>query len=276
MLEINFGWSSPDGVEFFAHTWKPEVETKAAITLVHGFGEHCLRYTSYFKYFVERGIAIVGFDLRGHGQTGGKRGAIKSYSVLMDDIATAVEHTKKQFPDVPHFIYGHSMGGNIALNFLLKRNPVVKGGVISSPWLALTNDPNFILKSIVSFLKRFLPNTTVDSGLENNHISTDKKEVEKYRSDPLNHGRISFRLFSDITGTGIWAVENSGKLQIPVLLMHGNADRITSHHASKRTAKNSNGMIEYVEWEGRYHELHNETNRSEVAERVIGWIEERL
>ena len=276
MTEKDLSWKSPDGITFFAHTWSPDGEVRAAITLVHGFGEHCLRYTPYFKYFTGQGIAILGFDLRGHGQTGGKRGAIKSYDSLMDDIETAIKYTKKEFPGVSHFIYGHSMGGNLALNFLIRRSPDLTGGIIGSPWLTLTHDPNFILKAIVSFLKRLLPNITVDSGLESDYISTDKEVVERYRNDPLNHGRISFRLFSEITRTGLWAIVNSSKLNVPVLLMHGNADKITSHYASKLTVRNSNGKIEYVEWEGRYHELHNETNQSEVAKKVIGWIMERI
>ena len=276
MIETDLSWKSLEGIDVFAHTWKPEREIKAVITLVHGFGEHCLRYTPYFKYFVEQGIAIVGFDLRGHGQTGGKRGAIKSYEALMDDVETAIKQTKKQFPNVPHFIYGHSMGGNLSLNFLLRRNPDLKGGIISSPWLILASDPGFILKAIVSFLKCILPNMTVDSGLESSYMTTDKREVEKYRNDPLNHGRISFRLFSEITRTGLWAVSNSSKVRIPVLLMHGEADKITSHKASKLAAKYSQGKIEYIGWKGRYHELHNETNRPEVAKKVIDWIIERL
>ena len=272
MTEKDLEWTSPDGIDIFAHVWKPDDDIKACITLVHGFGEHCLRYTPYLKYFTGSGIAVLGFDLRGHGQSGGKRGVIISYNTLMDDIEIAITKTKEQFPGVPHFIYGHSMGGNLALNYLIRRKPELKGGIIGSPWLVLANDPGFIIKAVASFLKRIFPNITLDSKLENDYMSTDKSEVEKYRNDPLNHSRISFRLFSEITRTGLWAVANTGKLKIPVLLMHGNADKITSFQASKLAAMNSNGMIEFVEWEDRYHELHNETNREEVAEKVIGWI----
>jgi alpha-beta hydrolase superfamily lysophospholipase len=190
----------------------------------------------------------------------------------MEDIDIAIKHSKELFSSVPHFIYGHSMGGNLTLNYLIRRQPELKGGIIGSQWLNLTNDPGFIVKAIATFLKQIFPNITLDSKLDKNYMSTDTSEVEKYKKDPLNHSRISFRLFSEITRTGLWAVANTGKLKIPVLLMHGNADKITSHNASKLAAKNSKGMIEYVEWEGRYHELHNETNREEVARKVIEWI----
>jgi alpha-beta hydrolase superfamily lysophospholipase len=116
MKEKDLNWISPDGIKFFAHTWQPDGKIRAAVTLVHGFGEHCLRYTPYFRYFTAKGIAVLGFDLRGHGRSTGKRGTIPSYNALMDDIDIAVKHSKELFSGVPHFIYGHIMGGNLALN----------------------------------------------------------------------------------------------------------------------------------------------------------------
>lgn len=276
MIQKDLNWTSKDGINIVAHTWEPEEAPKAAITLVHGFGEHCVRYTPYFNFLVNEGFAILGFDLRGHGKSDGKRGAIKSYNVVMDDIETALNKTKKLFPTAPQFIYGHSMGGNLAFNYLLKRKPNLAGGILTSPWLALANDPNFLVKGMVTFLKNFIPNLTINSGMELKYISTDTTEVDKYRNDPLNHGRISFRLFSDITKTGLWAIAHSNKLQIPVLLMHGSADKITSPLASKLAAKGNKEKIEFVEWPGKYHELHNETNRSEIAQSVINWINKKL
>ena len=117
MTESDLSWKSLDGINFFAHTWRPDGEVKAAITLVHGFGEHCLRYTHYFKYFTEQGIAILGFDLRGHGQSGGKRGAIKSYDALIDDIETEIrrkDSTEIKSKDV----------GNIVMKYLRKLDNV--------------------------------------------------------------------------------------------------------------------------------------------------------
>lgn len=272
MIQNDLNWISKDGLQFYAHTWQPDSQPKAVITLVHGFGEHCVRYTPYFEFFIASGFAILGFDLRGHGKTEGKRGTIESYNALMDDIEIAVNKSNEFFPEIPQFLYGHSMGGNLSLNYLIKKQPNIKGGIITSPWLALTDEPNFILKGLVSLLKNIIPNTTIDSGLKTEHISTVKGEIEKYEKDPLNHGRISFRLFSEITTTGLWAIDNSHQINIPVLMMHGTADKITSPTASKKSYENNKEKIEYVTWDGGYHELHNETNREEIAKTVIDWI----
>lgn len=274
MKQTDLNWKSKDGVKFFAHTWEPEDTPKAIVTLVHGFGEHCVRYTPYFEYLTSDGVAILGFDLRGHGETGGKRGVIESYSILMDDIEDALSKSKELYPDIPQYLYGHSMGGNLVLNYLIRNKPNINGAIVTSPWLTLTHEPNSILKGLVSMLKNIVPNMTIDSGLKTEHISTVISEVDKYKDDPLNHSRISFRLFSEITDTGLWALDNAININVPVLLMHGTADEITSPLSSKKLSE-SNDVIEYVEWEKSYHEIHNEANREDVASVVSNWVNAR-
>lgn len=268
--------TTKDGLNLFGQTWEPTKTPRAAITLVHGFGEHCLRYTPYIELFEKHGYAFFGFDHRGHGQSDGKRGVIKSYKLMINDIERAVNKTRELFPDIPQFIYGHSMGGNLAFNYLLREKPNLSGAIIASPWLALTVDPGFIAKAAISVLNRILPHATINSGLELKYISTVDQEVEKYKNDPLNHGKISFRLFSDITTSGLWAIANAKKLEIDTLLVHGTADKITSPLSSKLTAKGNPNKIELVEWEGMYHELHNDKVREPLAEKVATFIDKQI
>lgn len=276
MIQENLEWNSVNGLKLFASTWKPDNNVKAVVCLVHGFGEHCLRYTPYIEYFTKNDIAFIAYDHMGHGSSEGKRGVISSYNDLLKDVQLCVDKAAELFPNVPQFIYGHSMGGNIALNYLIEMQPQIKGAIITSPWLTLTNNPGFLAKAAVSFIKLFFPNITVDSGLEIDYISTVREEVEKYRNDKKNHGRISFRLFHHITKNGLRAMVNIGKLSIPTLLMHGSNDKITSPIASSLIAKGNNKMIKYVEWPNCYHELHNEANRSDVSSTVLEWINSQL
>ncbi len=267
-----FYFISVSGKKLFGQAWSPEGEVKASIILVHGFGEHSSRYESYVQLFVDRGISVVTYDQIGHGQSEGKHGAVQSYKQLLDDVELIIRKADDMFPDVPKFIYGHSMGGNIALNYLLSRNYPLVGGIISSPWLVLANDPNAIKKTTASVLKRFFPNLTVKSGLETEFISTQAKVVKAYREDPLTHGRISFRLFSVITRQGLWAIANTWRLKKPVLMVHGTDDKITSPLASSLAAKENKKFIDYVEWPKMYHELHNEPIRNELADSIINWL----
>lgn len=271
MIQEDIQIKSNNGHELFAHYWKPESTIHASITFVHGFGENCIRYTPYFEYFVNEGIAILGFDLYGHGQSEGKRGVIPSYEILLDDIQICIDKTKEIFPTTPHFLYGHSMGGNLVLNYLLKRKSDITGAVLTSPWLTLTNQPKTVLQKAVSALSKLIPNITIDSGLNINDISTIEEEVIKYNKDPLNHGRISFNLLNNIIKTGLWAIENVGELQIETLLVHGTEDKITSPESSRIIAEGST-LIEFKEWEGAYHELHNDFCRKDIANDIIKWI----
>jgi alpha-beta hydrolase superfamily lysophospholipase len=164
------------------------------------------------------------------------------------------------------------MGGNIVFNFLLRRQTDITGAIITSPWLKLSNEPPVILKKLVSALRWVLPNVTINSGLDTNAISTQTEEVKKYREDPLNHGRISFRLFHEIVFWGNWVIENASELVVPTLLMHGTADKITSPEASEHVFESNRDKINFVSWEGKFHELHNENVRHEVAEAIIRWM----
>jgi alpha-beta hydrolase superfamily lysophospholipase len=276
MIQKEFFLNTGQGRKLYAQTWSPASDIKAVVTLIHGFGEHCLRYKPYISYFIDAGIAFFGYDQQGHGQSEGKRGTILSYESLLDDVEAAIQKTRELFPNIPHFIYGHSMGGGVALNYLLRRSPELTGGIITSPWLALTKEPSKVLKNLVAVLQKYLPNVTINSGLDTKYISTVEKEVEKYNADSLNHGRISFRLFYEINRSGLWAIENTGKLKIPILLMHGLADQITSPDASQKASLGNPEYIDFKRWEGKYHELHNESNRPEIAAFVMDWINNKL
>ncbi len=272
MNQRNLEWKSTSGINIFASVWMPNNSPKAVVCLVHGFGEHCMRYTPYIEYFIKKDIAFVAYDQVGHGESGGKRGVITSYNDLLNDVLLCIDKAKELFPNVPQYLYGHSMGGNIALNFLIKNQPKLQGAIITSPWLTLTNNPSFILRAMVTFLKTIFPNVTIKSGLEIEYISTVNEEVEKYKSDPKNHGKISFRLLNSIVKSGIWAMLNTSKLKVPILLMHGAKDMITSPLSSLIASKGNKEQIKFIEWANAYHELHNEVNREEVANTVLNWI----
>ena len=114
---------------------------KAAIMLVHGHGEHVARYDHVAAALTEKGYAMLGFDLRGHGKSGGPRGHTPSYDALMDDIASFSQQTDQRYAGLPRFLYGHSLGGNLVLNYALRRKPDLHGVIATGPWLKLAFDP---------------------------------------------------------------------------------------------------------------------------------------
>ncbi|MCT4646867.1 MAG: lysophospholipase [Carboxylicivirga sp.] len=276
MIREAFSISSVSGKKLFAQSWKSSDSPKAVIVLIHGFGEHCSRYTSYIKLFEQANIAFISMDQVGHGLSDGKRGVIQSYQQLLDDIGLLTDKTESLFPGIPKFIYGHSMGGNIALNHLLQRNFPYRGAIISSPWLKLSKDLSAPTKHLVRLFSHLIPNVTIKSGLNTNYISSKKDEVQAYNADELNHGRISFRLLNSVIRQGLWAMNNIHLLKLPTLLLHGSKDRITSHLASREIAANNPKLIQYFEFEGMYHEIHNDAKREQLTSRCIDWIKQNI
>jgi len=249
----------------------PGEHTKAVIIMVHGLGEHIQRYLTWAGLFKNEGIGFIGVDLPGHGRSQGRRGNIRSYSLTGEMLDILLESCRKTFPGCPIYIYGHSLGGGIVLEYLLKKNPKIKGAIVTSPWLRLTFQPPKNKMILAAIMKNLVPGLVQASGLNVNHISHDGGEVEKYIKDPLVHGKISVGLFASAMNAGKYSLEHASELKIPTLLMHGSDDKLTSPQASMEFAGETN-MVTLKIWEGGYHELHNELFREEVFKYILNWI----
>ncbi|MBI4947066.1 MAG: lysophospholipase [Bacteroidetes bacterium] len=275
MENTEYTWPSFDGMNLFGQRWAPDHKPKAVIALVHGMGEHCGRYHEWACRFTENGYAVIAMDNRGHGKSGGTRGDAKKYEFLLNDIDVLLEKTKELFPDTPVILYGHSLGGNLVINYTLRRQPSIKALIATSLWLKLAFDVPAVKEKMGKLLHNFLPSLRQSSGLIIDHLSHDKTVAEKYKNDPLVHDRISLRMFFGVSVAGIWALENASKLNLPLLLMHGSGDLITSHKTSIQFGENTKNITTLKIWEGLYHELHNEIEKDQVFEFILNWIEAR-
>lgn len=272
-------YASFDGMKLSGYLWEPKDKPEALINLVHGFGEYCDRYDHWAMKFTEKGFVVHAVDIRGHGRSDGRRGHLNSFNEFLNDVDILVKESKKLFPELPRFIYGHSMGGNIVSNYILKRNHNFNGAVISSPWLRLAFDPSALTIFFARILKQVIPKFTQKAKLDVKAVSHDPEIVNRYIDDPLIHEKISVRMFFEIYNAGQWVLNNPDKLIIPVLIQHGTGDSITSYKASKEffdKAKSLGKDIEYKEWEGLYHELHNEVERDEIFDYVNNWLNRKL
>ena len=276
MQNTVYNWKSFDDLKYFAQSWSNNNTPKAIICLVHGIGEHSSRYNDWAKRFVDNDIFVLAFDYRGHGKSEGKRGHINEYEDIMRDIDMLLSKSKELFPETPLFLYGHSLGGNFVLNYLLRRNVSLKGAIVTSPWLRLAFEPPAGKVKLGKFVKSVFPTFIQKTGLKTEHISRDKNVVDKYEEDKLVHDKISVKLFFDAYDSGIWALENADKLNTNLLLMHGDSDSITSPKASASFAEKSLNKSVYKNWEGAYHELHNEINNDEVFDFVNTWLNKEL
>ena len=275
MKQIKFELFTTDNLKLSGHSWQPDTEApKASIVLVHGMGEHIMRYDHWAEKFVNRGYAVTGMDHRGHGRSEGKRGHIPSYESLLQDVDLLISKNLEFFPDKSVILYGHSLGGNIVLNHALTRKNIFRY-IVTSPWLRLSFKPPSIKLALAKVMKRILPGLLQSSGLNIGYISHDPEVIKAYEIDPLVHDRISVRMFLSVYIQGEWAIANAGKLDKPVLLMHGGDDKITSVDASFKFAERAGTNVKFKIWEGLYHELHNEKNKDEVFEYISDWLKKQ-
>lgn len=253
----------------------PEKDVYAGIILIHGLGEHIHRYENWAEKFRGKGIVFTGMDLPGHGKSDGSRGNIKSYSQTDEMIEILLDTTRNTYPGIPLFLYGHSLGGGIVLDYLIRKNPGIKGAIVTSPWLKLSFEPPRTKIVLASIMKHVLPGLAQPSGLVIEDLSHDIDVVKKYSEDPMVHDKISVSLFHSAMSAAATTLENAASLDLPVLLMHGGNDRICSVEGSRQFASLTS-RAELKIWDDGYHELHNEPFRDEVFSYIIRWINNRI
>lgn len=275
MAIAEWKWKSRDGLELYARGWTAE-NPKAVVCLVHGHGEHVNRYNHVGQAFTEAGYALQGFDLRGHGRSAGQRGHTPSYQTLLGDISDFLADAQNRYPGLPLFLYGHSMGGNQVINYALRYPQGLKGVIATSPWLRLAFEPTPLKLTLAKVMNAIAPSFSQPSELDQAAISRDPEIVSTYAADPLVHDKISARLFTVMHANGLWALEHAAGLKVPMLLMHGSADRLSSAQASKEFAETAGKMVTLRIWDGFFHETHNEPEKADVIQSMIDWLNEHL
>jgi alpha-beta hydrolase superfamily lysophospholipase len=276
METLEWSWNTADGLTLWARGWKP-VRPKATVCLVHGHGEHVGRYEHVAAALAQRDYALMGFDLRGHGRSGGARGHTPSYEALLEDIDEFCRQVAARQPGLPRFLYGHSMGGNLVINYALRRRPNLRGVIATGPWLELAFQPPPLKVALGKLMNRLAPSFTQASGLETKALAHDAAVVQAYENDPLVHGQISARLFIAMYEAGQWALQHAAEFPLPLLLMHGDADRLTSAEASRRFAAAApQGICTLRLWPGFYHEIHNEPEKEQVLQVLLDWLDTHL
>ena len=283
----NFNTKSKiDELDLFGHVFAPDCapqDCRAVISLVHGYSEHGARYAHMGAALNEAGIALCTVDLRGHGKSGGKRGVIGKYPDFYGDVDALIAETRGRFPDVPHFLMGHSIGGGIALNYNFARQldcaalvptPLnqIMGYIITAPLLQLAKAPPEFLRPLMVMLRTLAPNFTFGQKVDGRDISTLPDEARAYEEDPLVHGKLSPALALDMIHYGEAALSKAPEWRCPLLLMHGEADRVTDCNASIEFKAQTGPDVTLKTFENAFHEIHNDISRQDVYSEIINFI----
>jgi alpha-beta hydrolase superfamily lysophospholipase len=257
----------------YRQAWAVE-DPVGAVVLVHGAHEHGGRYRHVAERLAAAGYAAHAVDHPGHGRSPGRRGNIGSMAAAVGGVAELVRFAGDHHPGVPLFVYGHSLGGLIALQYLTgSPEPRVAGAVISAPALD-TSAANPVQRAVAPLLSRLLPDLGVLQ-LDPEAVSRDPAVVHDYRTDPLNHtGRMVARTGAELMATALAMPRRLPGLRMPLLVLHGTADRLVPPAASEvvRVHAGSPDLTVRV-YEGLFHEPHNEPEKDAVLTDVLTWLD---
>ena len=263
-------------VSLFEQRWEPEGAAKAALIIVHGHGEHSTRYDHIAERLNGEGYSVYTYDQRGHGQSPGKPGYIVAFELLVDDLSLFVDRVREQIGGSPLFLFGHSMGGLVLANYVLKCQPEVAGLVFSSSALKVADNVAPLtqkLSGVLSALTPWLPVLRVDPEA----ISRDSDEVQKYENDPLvYHGKILARTGAEMMNAMNHAQTHLGELRLPFIALHGTGDTIVDPSGTRVLYEKAGSTDKTLKlYDGGYHEVFHDHDREQFLRDVIDWLNAR-
>lgn len=305
MQANTFMLETGDGNKLFVYNWTPDADSpKAAVQIAHGMAEHAGRYAEFANALVDAGYTVFANDHRGHGKTAGALENVgyfadeNGWRCVVDDMMTVTAHIKKTCPDIPVFLFGHSMGSFLARHYAFTYGNEIKGLVLSGTG----GDPGFLGRigaavakvesaikgrrhpsglmnqmSFGSFNKPFKPNRT-----DYDWLSSNEEAVDAYIADPYCGAVFSAGFFQDLL-SGLSAINKSENVRqtpqdLPIYVFSGEKDPVGEYGKGVRQIymKYKNAGITDLTLklypEGR-HEMLNETNRAAVYQDVIEWLD---
>jgi alpha-beta hydrolase superfamily lysophospholipase len=262
-----------DGTPLLLRHWRVESgEPWASLLLVHGLAEHCGRYEHVGAQLARAGVEVHGFDLRGFGGSGGARASVDRWSQLHDDLEERLVAIRSVAPDRPLVLLGHSMGGLIALGYVLDGRARPDLLVLSAPAIG-ANTPLW-QRALVSALRRIAPGMSLSNRLEPDDLSCIAGVGEDYVRDPLNQHKSTVRFAHAAFGEQRRVAAALDRLTMPTFVVHGADDQIVPTAVSAPLARLS-GVTRKV-YPGLRHELHNEMVGPLVIEDELAWMRDRV
>ncbi len=264
-----------DGLTLVGHSWFVE-NPKAVVALTHGIAEHGARYRHVAEGLAPHGYEVHTFDLRGHGRSPGQRTLFKNMDEHSQDLTCFLNWVQQQRGDRPLFLLGHSMGGLIVTYYVLTQRPTVQGVILSAPAVKLPG-VSPLMVAIGRLLAAVFPNVPMRH-LEMAGISRDPKVLEENRRDPLvYHGGIPAATGLALVRAVKFVQDHIDKFELPVLLLHGTADRMVTPDASQYLYEKLPPIDKTLKlYDGLYHEIFNEPERDEIIADVREWLDAHL
>jgi len=257
-----------DGVELLVRRWAPATEPWAFVLLVHGIAEHSGRYEHVGAQLAAVGLDVSAYDQRGFGASDGRRAFVESWGVVHDDLEGQLAAVRGRAGGRPIVVYGHSLGGLIALGYVLTDQPKPDALVLSAP--AIRDAIPAWKRTVAKFLNRVAPNMEIENALDGADLSRDPAIAAAYFADPLNCHRTTTRFAAAALGEQTRVQATLASLSLPTLVIHGGDDRIVPVESSE--ALDTVAGVTRRTYPDHRHELHNEPDGQAIVDDVIAWL----
>ena len=272
-------FESSSALSLYYQAWLPKAPLRAVTCIVHGLGGHSGMFSNVVGHLTPQGYGIYGLDLRGHGRSPGQRGYINNWRDFRSDVQSFLHLIAERHPGLPIFIWGHSLGGLVVLDVVLRcpsEAASLSGIIITAPALGPVG-VSPIRMAIGRLLSRLWPRFSLDNGLTTIPGSRDPVVVQQLLNDPLSHHRGTARLATEFSKTARWVRSHASDVNLPILILHGGADRITCPQGSRTFFEQIQFPDkERKEYKGGYHEIHADINYCDVLADAGHWLDSHL
>jgi alpha-beta hydrolase superfamily lysophospholipase len=265
------------GVRIVYDVWTPDGPPSGVVVLCHGYAEHARRYDHVAERFGEAGLITYALDLRGHGRSGGRRVWLKRLSDYTDDFAAMADIVASDHPELKRVVVGHSMGGGIVFAYGAEHAGDYSAMVLSGPAVAAQLEAGELLAAVGKAVGKVFPGMPMRK-LPADAVSRDPEVVAKYESDPLvYHGLLPAGITRALLEIGENQPRLAAKLTAPLLIVHGDKDRLIGLEGSRMLVENAaSAEVALKVYPGLFHEVFNEPEKERVLDDVTSWIETHL
>jgi acylglycerol lipase len=255
----------------------PEGNAKAVLFIVHGLGEHCGRYGNVVDRFVPLGYAAYALDHIGHGRSGGAREYVERFEDYTGMLTLFYGMVKNWQPGKPVVLLGHSMGGLIAVHYLLDHQDEFRGAVLSAPAVKVVDGISPLAIAVGSVIANIFPRAGL-LAVDPHGISRDPEVVNAYINDPLVfHGKTSARLAAELLKAILRVTAETEKITLPFITLQGSEDRIVHPGGAQMLYDRAASKDKTIKiYKGLYHEVFNEPEHPQVLKDVENWLEARV
>jgi alpha-beta hydrolase superfamily lysophospholipase len=235
--------------------------------------EHSGRYANFAIRMAREQYATFAFDLRGHGRSGGRRGHIGAWQEYRDDLTRFLELVAKEIPGHPAFLFGHSMGALIVLDYVMRQPPPLKGAIVCGAPVRPAGVAKPYLVAIAKALSRIAPTLTLPLGFDAGSLSRDPAVVDAYTHDPLIFRRMTARWGTEALSTLEWVRDHRRQIRLPLLILHGAADRLNLPVGAQELFDSVQCSDKQLRvYPDNMHELLNDLDHDRVESDILEWL----